>query len=538
MSTSIGERLRRLAPPDAHDSGPSSLIAGVGTVVGLMALYAVYRTVIEGSTSLSPAGYEGSVLLVEALKQPRTLLLFAVPLAAMFVRRKKTTWEAMQDGRVVRIVIGVACVVSAWAFSTYDFNVYLGQAHLLDRALLVALAAAVFWTPKVVAVFLPYVMLIVDQFNHPFRFGQADKTLLFKALMLFVAFLLLRLVLDIPGRMFIYATGILVAGNFVLSGVDKLRIGWLSNDLSHLWMSAHINGFPGWMSTKAALDIGDFIHRFNVLLLAGTLLIEIGFVALWWFRRATPAILVAGVMLHVAIFLSSGIFFWKWIVLELALAGAVYVIGWQRVVDAVGGRWPAAALSTVLILAAPLYAEPVSLSWLDSPVTYSFELSAITPDGRVPVARHFFSPYDLVFSQNRFTFLSDEPTPVGTFASTASKQRLSELLAVRTCSDLDLLESRLPGRPKLGQRRAFERFVRTYMKGSRAPADRGLGWRVLEWVQAPPHIWVQTPPPRLKADQAVDAIEVRRERTIYRDGELIRCTPEPLVRIRVDVPAD
>ncbi len=529
---------RTMPPASVTGRGPEDppgkpFVRGVLEVALILAIFTILRQGILARLVLPPAAYGRPILLVEALKHRGILAVFGLPALLVFVRPTRSSWPAIGDRNAARMLIGGVCLVLAWAFSTYDYDVFVGQAHLVDRVLLVCVAGVVLLTPKAVTAFLPYVLLVVAEFDGP-GIGRADKSLLFKVLILFIAFLIVRLVVDVRDTTFFFTTGALIAANLGNSGIKKLRIGWLHNDLSHLWMAAHLNGFIGHLSLRNALRVGATIHRLNLLLLVGTLVIEVGFIALWWFRRSPMVLLPGAVLLHLAIFASSGIFFWKWVVLESLLLIAVTMVGWRRIVDAVGGRLAAIAMSAAMVVLASHYAMPVQLAWFDSTVTYNFEVYAVTPKGRVHIARHFFAPHDIEFSQDRFDFLSKRPTLAGTFATVHDLRRLETLDRVRTCAQLDRLEDRIGHpvhRPRLVKR--FVRMVRLYVRDSKTPEARGLGWRVLEWVQAPVHIWLQTPPPTFRTGEKATAVIVTRERFIYRDGKLRTCRPERLGRINL-----
>ncbi|HEY7841898.1 MAG TPA: hypothetical protein VIC61_10045, partial [Gammaproteobacteria bacterium] len=170
--------------------------------------------------------------------------------------------------------------------------------------------------------------------------------------------------------------------NYFYSGLWKVLLEpspwtWLlENPTDALVLNAWQTGFlPLAVSGSLAAGTYTVAHGMPVLLnaatLAGQLLAPFALARIAWQRWLTFFFDVQ----HVAIFALTGIFFWKWIVLNLLLFLA---LGRLSVVPGRAGTLYLAAL----MLCAPLVFHIVFLAWYDSRVVNDVRLIAVTSGGR------------------------------------------------------------------------------------------------------------------------------------------------------------
>ena len=98
------------------------------------------------------------MLLLEIVKQPALIIVLVLNLLLLH-RYKSLKWETLEQGKLIRRFIMLVALVFAWKFNTYDFNLYYGEAHYLDRLLVIALACAVYFIPLSSSA-LYYVLLV------------------------------------------------------------------------------------------------------------------------------------------------------------------------------------------------------------------------------------------------------------------------------------------------------------------------------------------------------------------------------------------
>lgn len=392
--------------------------------------------------------------------------------------------------RLLLLAIGLPIV---WKFSTHDVNLWLGQAHLLDRAILVALWAGMALTPLCIPLFVVFGGVMASQFYTPSCFHPtwADKALNFYALWLcWVVFVVSRF-RRVQVQVYPFLFACMFAAFYFYPAVGKLLLGdspwtWvLENRVHDLYVGSAVNGwFPG-----ADIDrIAGLIARVDVPIQAATMFIEIGIVFALVNRWTAAAFFAAAFCMHLGIFASSGILFWEWMVPEAVLVALLLgpwagtMSGWFRS----RVRW----LSIPLVIGALPWTWPYFLGWLDTPYNnvYDFELEDESGQ-RFQMRRGWMDPFELPTTQNRFSFADPRrEIPTATYGATADLDLFRDLRAARTVLDLDAI------RDEYGVVRfdpdtfaALDRFVRVWF--TEMNARGGDNEVVPQWLEAPHHQW-------------------------------------------------
>ncbi len=110
-----------------------------------------------------------------------TLMLLASALLALLLARCE--WVDIEAGRAVRVVVAVAVATLAIGFSLYARNEYLDRSHLLDRALVLALAVGAAWRLALLPVFTFVCYAVIGQFSLPLgSYSWTDKLVIFEVL--------------------------------------------------------------------------------------------------------------------------------------------------------------------------------------------------------------------------------------------------------------------------------------------------------------------------------------------------------------------
>lgn len=512
-----------------------SFIAQTALLLGLFLLLNRYfpkRSVVEEEDYFAP------VLVLRLLFQSKSAFFGIVVSLPLALGWKKLSWEMIAGGRTLRIFIVMAVALLAWAFAAYDYNFFLGRGHYFDRALLIGLAAFCIWRPGFVPLFLMQAFLLAEQFYYPLhRFSWTDKLVLYEILVLWSAYLWLLLALPrTEPRAFALIAFCLLASQYFYSGVAKLELDWLRlNDLSNLFVSAYDNGLWGYLSEDQLQLASGFISGISLPLMLLTFFLEIGVIVALC-NRWVLAIFCAGLaLMHLGILLSSGIFFWKWIVLDIGFIYLWFKLG-LRLDAALPTRYLPFLLSLVLIPASEVMWEPKHLGWYDTPLSGVFRMDAIDSAGRVQeVTPSDLAPYDFVFAQGRFHYLNEEPNIVGTSGNTADPSRLKALEACKTPEDVLAYKKTIEPKRKKDKKSVarYEKFLHQFFQGMN---DRE-GHRTFFSRLAPPHhIW--TYPTRGEAfhwTEPIRKIRVRYAETFF-DGERRHLVSDVLLK-ELDIPS-
>lgn len=396
---------------------------------------------------LSGQDYRQPLILVSALRNEGVLALLAIffiCLIANYVKRSPGyglfTWRYLQSQIFgIQFFILLAAAVITWTFAFYELNLYYNQPHLFDRLLLILLAALVAFSPLFVLPFVAYALVMLGQFEFPasLLYSLTDKRLVIDILVLFAAFLpLLPWLKKQTARVFTFVLLVMVASFYVFPAIKKLTIGdspwdWiLGNDLGLLFVSSYQNGWVSFLSVEQVVSIGNVISAWAIPLQIAAFTTEVAPILMIANRKLAMWILATCASLHLMIFFSSGIFFWKWMLMDLALVLLLFINRHNESFKAIFS--PKRLLLFIpAVLAASFYFSPASLGWFDSPVNNFFTFYAKTEDGhtyRLPAA--FFKPYDLPFTQNRFYFLNENPTFSGTYGVQLSEPAWEASMAI------------------------------------------------------------------------------------------------------------
>ena len=507
--------------PDAQGDPRLALLLQV--TLGL-AVFLLVEPLAFACGHLPAAVYDRPVIVLGALKHAAPLTMLLSSVVAVTVFRRRLRWQAMELGTMLRWLALANCVALAWAYSTYPYNYWLDRSHDLDRFLLFVLPWLVLWHPGFLGVFLAHAHLMAGQFNEPLQYSWTDKLLIYEVLLLLFVFVWLTLATRRGLLPFVAAALCLVALYYAVPAGGKLALGWLArNDQANIVLAAwHQNGWldglgPLWRSRVVAL-----VAWTAPLLKLATLVLEIGVVIMLSHRRVAVGLLLGCAAMHVGILLTTGIFFWKWIVLDASLAAVVW---WLPAGDARRLFGPVAAAVGVGIVAILLvtHRRPVVLAWYDSPMAFQFRIEAVGEGGttyEVPPA--LLAPYDLPFAQGRFYYLTDIPMLVDCLGSTPRWDMVQALEAAGTAEDLAAVRGVFGStRTDAAGAERFEELLRRYFRHRQRP--RATSW--MSRLPAPPqHIW--TAPHQgegqvtYQGQEAIQGVRVRLREALFGDREL------------------
>jgi hypothetical protein len=482
-----------------------------------------------------PQGSYFAPILVQQIWNHTPLALFlVVNVGLLLVFRRRLAWREIDAGGRTRWLVFAAAAILAWAFSTWDVNLYYDQIHLLDRLLLLGLLALLLVHPLFVVPFLGLLLAFALQLYYPLPEGGwmwPDKRLPLDALILFNAFLLVRIVTRARAHVFPLLVLSLTGASYAHAAIEKLRLGpylgsWLSNHTSNITVSAFTNG--GWLrglGEERVVGLARAMSHTDLLMGIGTLLIEASGFLILVSPRATRFVICGFLGLHTMILATTGIFFWKWMLFDLALLW--YVSRLRRDDTPLYSRRN--TLLVMLVVAATrLYFYNVDYAWFDSKVANFFVMRGIGESGReYRLEPRFFSPYDLIVQQSRFYYLTDRPVLAGTYGTTHDFALLRDLETARV-EDLPRLRAE-HGRKwaNPGWAQSFRDFVQRYTTNAQ---ERGSKHIWLNWLAPPHHFQTTLAPNAYDFQEPLVRVEVDFEEHFF-DGQKIVPTVRETVMV-------
>jgi hypothetical protein len=469
--------------------------------------------------TLPEGAYFSENFLIDAARFPRSGCLLALVALNCVATWRHSRWETLEPGRTLRCFVGFLAVVLAWIFSAYDYNHFFGHDHLSARLGVAALACGVWFHPAFVAPFLAVTLLVAHQFAHPLgQYIWVDKLILFDILVLFQAWLWLRIRFEIHPRVFLGVALCMQAANYFVPGCAKLVMGWLSiEQLDHLFIASYQNGWCRFLSEDRALAIAEWLRALNFPLIAGVLLLELAAIAIFVGRRACLALLIAFSVLHVAIYFTAGLLFWEWMLLNAAFTAVLLAADWEWTEPLFSRRfrW----FSIAAILCSPVCFRPVLLAWYDTGLHTSYFLEMVDDAGgtrRLPA--RCMSPYDVVFAQQRLHYMDPGLYLVDTHGTTGSREVALKLSRARTPGDIRALRIEA-GASSYDPVRvaAFDRFLLRYFQSWNATRRKPIG---PAWLVPPHHFHASDGEPTLTVEDEVRTVRVVQVRTFYRPRKI------------------
>ena len=389
----------------------------------LLGLFLLLEWGIMQTAQLEQDHYYQPLIIIELAKNlvgPQLFIFLPILVIMIGYKSLWKGWSSFESTSSIRWFITLVAVIMAWSFSTYDYNLYFNQGHYLDRVLLLVLVPCIYWRPFFVFPFILQLISVIWQFNYPLGgYSVAEQFLLVRILILFLAVLVLK---PLSGSRkindFIFISLTLLASSYWWPGVGKIRLNWIAHGHLYLLMFAtYAKGWLAFLDPTIIETLGKVFSWLDWPMRLGTLLLEFGALFALW-RRASLIFFLAGwPLFHLGVFAMSGIFFWKWVLLD-ALILTLFLRNkrFRALPIFTRGHF---VLSIILIGGCPLWFKPVNLSWYDSGLSYADRTHVIGVSGKeYTLSPHFFAPYDYKFTVGGFNFFSREPRLSITWGST------------------------------------------------------------------------------------------------------------------------
>ncbi|WP_143078290.1 hypothetical protein [Devosia psychrophila] len=208
--------------------------------------------------------------------------------------------------------------------------------------------------------------------------------------------------------------------NYFWSAIEKLQLqggplSWVFENPTHNLLLAAYEGGHLPISQFGALpalayQLSDHLFiALNIFILTTQL---IGVLAVWS-RRGTIFLTIIYDITHIGIFILSGIFFWKWILLNFAIIAATRKS--QPFVLPPITRF----VGVLMVLIAPMFFNIAKLGWYDTRSFTSITIAATLSDGSQHVLpTNFFGPNSVAFAQLPDSYISGH-FGTGTYGATS-----------------------------------------------------------------------------------------------------------------------
>lgn len=458
----------------------------------LWALYMASRRSWGSLTNLPASVFSGPSIFITALAQSPRAGIAAGILVSLAVLCFRWRWSSLEHGRELRVAYGALALLWVGLTAFMPYNLFFDHAWVGDRIAIVALAGLTLWRPGYAPLLLAASLLFVAQLvpSIDSALNWTEKRAFLDVQIAFASFLVLRRILPVRSSTWVLFALAVVAAGYWYPFLNKMRISehvwsWALNDnLGNLFIAAHVDGFLPGLHESTALAIGSWVTTLSPLLCIGTLAIECAAVLMFLHHRGARAIIALFIAMHLGIFAASGIFFYKWIVVDLALLYLLWRKGHELFAE---GGWPLRAAATALVVFAPLTLKPNALGWWDTKLSQVVRVEAVLADGSVrevsPIA---FKPYDLPFVQGRVRYALDHATVVGALGA-ASSEAAHDRIEDLDVDGVEQLVARGPIRLEPKKAAQLDTFLRRFFANANKYAAKG---RPLSWLPAPPaHIW-------------------------------------------------
>jgi hypothetical protein len=474
MMLSYSARRFFIKSPKAGDNADGAEKAHSVThfeVIFLIALQLLLFVAYFSWCELPEAAYFSSFIALEVFKNGSLVVITVINLLVGVLFFRNLTWATIDPTNGARVFVSVVAVTIMWQFATYDYNFYYDQAHYLDRLLLIILGVLIYWHPSFAPLFTIFSIVVASQLHYPLPEAAwlwADKKILFDALILFNAFLLLAVFRGTISHTFLYVVLCLTGAIYFEAAVSKLSLGptyysWLvHNKLSNLLVSSYVQGWLAFLDVANVTRLAQYMSTIDIPMAIVTLSIELSALFILWSKNVSRLALTCLIFLHIGIGVASGIFFWMWCVYDAALIS--FICKAQSAGDCRIYDRKLFVLSIAIILMSPLYFRPIHFAWFDTTLSNFFTIYGTGQSGTTyKLDPRFFAPYDITFAQSRLYYLTQERILVGTYG-TSQSHSLAELLEGSSPSEIRSLKERY-GVNFYNERftASFRTFVRRYV---------------------------------------------------------------------------
>ncbi len=486
------------------------------------------------SASIAAQEYEGVSIVVSVLQAdvnslirgatrnqpvvPEVLFLFIPTLYFLFAKRR-LRWTDWQHGTAFRALVMAILAVVVWSGTTFEYNNYLHRGHAFDRLLLLGLFGLSWRYPLAIPFAVRLGIILVREGYVPINLDDFEFRTVTELLTLFSIFIWLSAKRSFqPWHALIVGVGSW-ACYYYIAGVAKWTYGpkysWLlENRLTNLALSTHMRGWLASVSDEHVNAVIRLIRPYDVLMSIYTLLVEFGaLVAFFLHRKIARVWFGLCFLLHAGIFMMSGVFFWKWMLVNVAF---IWWFG-RRDARPILDKFFAYKLPLVLAAAAVFFSAnriwywpQTHVVWYDTPLLDQYDIIVVGKSGeRYVVDPNYFAPQDLHMSQGAFCYATDNERAVThIYGTTGSYEVMKQLNQFNDPKQALALHNRGGVCSNPAQRLVFDNYMKRFFGNINR---HGRPWDWLSQLGCPHHLWIDVRGPKeFKAQEKVTRLELWR----------------------------
>jgi hypothetical protein len=494
--------------PAVHYEAPSIFVSLINEDIGIL---------LRAATNAAP-------------QAPRVLFLL-VPTAIFYFTRRRLRWEDWEHGRSMRAAMMVVIGMMTWAAATLPYNIYFDQAYFFDRLLIVTFAVATWTTPLAAPITARLAILMLKQANIPIGQDTFDHRAISDILVVFSTFVWLSYRKSFHPKHFLLLALAVFGSYYYASGIAKWDFGpkysWiLENHLSNLTASAYVHGWLGFIPERWMMPALGVLRRLDVPLAVFTIIIEYGALAAFFMRPALTRVwLILCCLLHLGIFATSGIFFWKWAVTNLALFFWLRRNGGAEVLRAMCRNALNLAFGIAVVycsLDRIWFSPQIGVSWYDTRFMENYELFVVDTKGsKYMLHPEAFAPGEVHWEQGSFCYATiGERSLTSIYGTVYSYDLYKQIERIKTPQEALVLFRHAPLCDNPQWRKTFDDFVQRFFGNLNRRGGFQLRW--LRWIGRPTHIWVQPQGSFYKGEAPVVRLEVWRTLVLHHEGALHR----------------
>ena len=447
-------------------------------------------------------------------------------------------WSHCDPDQVLRPVLLSAAGIVTWRAVTMDIDLATGRTFVLYRGLMF-LAWMGAWVHPAFLVLLLHIGITWLRSSYHHQFMALRVILIFLAGLgaLPLTELITRTEIEFTTPA-LFLLLLICASHYLVPGIGKLRLGrhWYSwirdNRLHSIVIVAHLKGWLGFLPAKRVIGVVRLLRPLDSIFQLGTVLIELGSAFILFDQRICVILLGCFVVFHLMVAISTGIFFWQFVVVDALLFTAIFNLPPRLAADLFG--WQSGSIAAALLLVFPLRGKiwrPNGLSWWDTPFCCGVDYEAKGRESGVWYALHndFMCPHERIFGQQYGEFLSNAKRLNGHIGETTDRACREAILdsgedvsRIATAKE-ELGTSLYDAELGVQHDRYFTAFLRNFNAGRRK--------RVCPvWLKAPGgQLFYWGTLPRFTGQEPIAELVVR-YREQYFDGERIHEVTNEIVR--------
>ena len=452
--------------------------------------------------------YQSNFILAKAFFKVKSIKFFIFLFFVLLIIAPFITWSNIDSNNILKTYTCILSFTIGFTFSTYSYNFYFNKSHLVDRIILILVSLLVYYHPIFILPTIFMSFLLIGQFFIPIYNSWTDKKLIFELCIIIIPFLILNGIgINISIHAFFIVTISVIAYIYFITGKGKLQMNWHRfNKISNLiYATYHQNNWLISLNKNKIDSLVKIINKFNPLFTYGTLLIELSIILVLIDPVLTLSSFIALIIFHFFIFLLSGIFFWKNIIILSAICFLISFYSPYLLNDLFGLTPLILSLFFIYILLRINHKTPL-LYWWDSPMSVKFTFEIVTEDGLIfEIDPSQMAPYDINFAQGRFYNFFTTKKVVGTFGLVNDKKDLDFLNNIKKNELEKFISKRL--KVDVIDDAKFHSFI-SFLKKYCLHINSGKKYKVLEIIKAPNHIWSNPKGANYKADKKIEKLNI------------------------------